>query len=748
MTIKPTKAEPHLRDYLRPLFVNAWMLAGIFTAAVVGTALFVFTTTPVYRAETVLLIEPNKANITDIKAGYDPGIAGELARREFFETQYQLLLSRDVLERTFQAMGFDKFDEFKEEEDPVEAFKELFDVEPVKRSRLVRVKFDWTGPELSAKTVDYLVNAYIADFRSRTLGVTGTGLDSLRAKVAELRPKVEAKSGELQQFVAKSDVVSLDKTQNIVVDRLSELSRDLSEVKRKRIEFESIHENMQQAFKRMEIEQLPEVASNPALRDLKLEYLKTKQDVSELGKRLGPRHPEVERANSRFKTVSDKLDQEMKYALSVVKSQVQRLGKQENELAKEMAAQEKKVLQLNKQAAKYNLLTDSYSNINETYNAMVKRIEEIEVNMAVGSKEDNIFVIEKARVPVKPVKPKKTLSLALACLMGLVLGAGACYFIEYLDTTVKDKEEIEGILGVPVIGYIPSLAGKLIPEQYRKGNRPIELYTVANDRSPLAEAFRSIRTALSFAAAGKGLRVIQVTSAVPSEGKTLASINVAISLARAEKNVLLIDADMRKPRVHKVFGFKNAVGLSNLLAAGDHLEAERAIHTIEPIPRLSVLCSGVIPPNPAELLGSEAMKRLLAELGRRYDAIVIDTPPVVNVTDSVVLSELVDGTILVVRAFSTQRKLIEIAREQLSHAKARVVGFVLNNANVPSRGYAYYSYDYYKQSGYYAAEPGEGRHGARKSPGPRRLLPRLFARKEKRAVPDGDAEATSRRAKT
>lgn len=708
MTALPKKAEPHLKDYLRPLFVNIWVLAGIFTAIVVGTALYVFTKTPVYRAETVLLIEPSKANITDIKGGgYDPGIGGELARREFFETQYQLLVSRDILERAFQTMGFDKLEAFKDRADPIAAFRKLVIVEPVKRSRLVRVKFEWTDPELAARTVDFIVNTYIADYRSRTLGVTGTGLDSLRAKVEELRPKIEAKSGELQQFVAKSDVVSLDKTQNIIVDRLSEMSKSLSEVKRKRIEYESIYENMLQALKRMEVEQLPEVASNPALRDLKLEYLKTKQDVIELGKRLGPKHPEVERANSRFKTVSDKLDQEMKFALSAVKAQSQRLAKQENELTKEMEAQEEKVMELNKQAAKYSLLTDSYSNINETYNAMVKRIEEIEVNMAVGTKEDNIFVIEKARVPVKPVKPQKRVAVALACLIGLVLGGGVCYFIEYLDTTVKDKDEIEGILGAPVLGYIPALTGKNVSEQFRKGTVPIELYTVQNDRSPLAEAFRSVRTALSFAAVGKGMRRIQVTSSGPAEGKTLTSVNLAISLARAEKSVLLIDADMRKPRVHKIFGFNPSVGLSNLLAADDLKDAQRAIHVVAGIPKLRVLCSGVIPPNPSELLGSAAMARLLEGLGRYFDAIVIDTPPVVNVTDAVVLSKLVDGTIMVVRAFSTQRNMLETAKEQLAQANAKVIGFVLNNVSVPSRGYSYNSYYYYKQSGYYATETQE-----------------------------------------
>lgn len=731
MAIAPAKAEPHLKDYLRPLIVNIWVLAGILLAAVVGTAFYVFTRTPVYRAETVLLIEPSKVNITDIKGGgYDPGIGGELARREFFETQYQLLVGRDILERAYQALGFDKLELFAKQEDPVAAFRKLFAVQPVKRSRLVRVTFEWTDPELAARTVDFLVNTYIADFRSRALGVTGTGLESLRAKVEELRPKIEAKSGELQQFVANSDVVSLDKTQNIIVDRLGEMSKNLSEVKRKRIEYQSIYENMQQALKRMEIEQLPEVASNPELRDLKLEYLRTKQDVSELGKRLGPRHPEVERANSRFKTVSDKLDQEMKFALSAVKAQSQRLAQQENELTREMQAQEAKVMQLNKQAAKYSLLSDSYSTINETYNAMLKRIEEIEVNMAVGSKEDNIFIVEKARVPVKPVKPRKRQALALACLLGTALGGAACYFIAYLDTTVKDKDEIAGILGAPVLGYIPALAGKLVSEQYRRGKKPIELYTVTNDRSPLAEAFRSVRTALNFAGAGKGLRRIQVTSSVPSEGKTLTSINLAISLARADKNVLLIDADMRKPRIHKVFGLNPDPGLSDLLAAGDLKDAQRAIHPAAGIPRLRVLCAGVIPPNPAELLGSEAMTKLLDGFGRYFDAIVIDTPPVVNVTDSLVLSRLVDGTVMVVRAFVTQRKLIELAKEQMAHADVKLIGFVLNNASVPTRGYSYHSYDYYKQSGYYAMEQPEQQPDRREVSGLRRLW-RRFSERDK-----------------
>jgi capsular exopolysaccharide synthesis family protein len=630
-------------------------------------------------------------------------MGGSLARREFYETQYQLILGRDLLERTFEKFEMGGRKEFREEMDPVKEFRKRFKVTPVRRSRLVKVSFDWKDPEVAARVVDFQVDGYITDYRNRTFGVTTSGLTSLREKADELRPKVEAKSREVQRFLASADMVSLEKTENIIIERLQGLNQSLTEMEKKRIEYESVYNSIRQTIEEdRPIDDVPEVALNQAIRDLKLEYVRARQDLSELAKRFGPNHPEVKNTVARLKTTRDKLVQEMQSTLASAKANFDRSVVQEREMRAELEAQEERVMQLNKQSARYVLMTDSYDTLKKTYNALIQRIEEIEVTMAAGSRDDNIFVVNRPRVPVEPVWPKKGLLFSAACVAGLTLGMTLCFFLDYLDTTVKTKEDVERILAVPLIGYIPTLKGRAISRKYRRTRKPVELMPVQMGRSPLAEAFRSIRTAMVFSAVNGEFKCVQVVSSVPQEGKTLTSVNLAVAVARAGKRVLLIDADLRKPRVHKVFEVPMNPGLTDVLAGEGNLETKDVIREFREIPTLHYLPSGVIPPNPAELLASDRMKSVVAKLKTEYDQIIFDTPPSTIVTDGVIVSGLAQGTIVVVRAFSTQAHMLEQTREVLSQAKAKIIGAVLNNVDMPKRGY-YYSAYYYKKSGYYGA---------------------------------------------
>lgn len=701
--MKAVIEEVHLRDYLRVLLVHRWIFAGVLVLVMASVSLYVFLKTPEYRAEGILLIEPTKLNLTEFKGIYDPTLqmGGAMARREFYETQYELIVSRDLLEQTFEKFAFGQHEKFREAKDAIKDFRKLFDVNPVRRSRLVTVSFDWTDPELAARVLDHQMEAYITDYRNRNYGVTTTGLNALREKAEELRPKVEAKSSEIQRFVANAEVVSLEKTENIIIDRLRDISRSLAEVERKRMEYESIYSNIQQAVRDdRSIADMPEVAMNQAIRDLKLEYIRLQQDLSELAKRFGPNHPEVRTTVARLKTTKAKLKQEIGRTLASAKANLDRIQRQERDLRADMEAQEKRVMGLNKQSARYSLMQDSYGTLRKTYNALVKRIDEIEVTMAAGSREDNIFIINHPRVPVEPVRPRKALSLALALVASLFSGGALCFLIEYLDTTVKTKEDLQRIVDAPLIGYIPALEKKEISRQYRKSKQSIELVPVEFGRTPLAEAFRSIRTALSFSASNGESRCLQVTSAMPSEGKTITSVNLAIAVARSGKRVLLIDADMRKPRIHGIFRISSKPGLSNVLADHGVKDISDTIKRFEKLPTLHVMPSGVIPPNPAELLASDRMTKLIETVKGNYDQIIIDTPPVGIVTDGVVVAGMVQATVLVVRAFSTHRHILSQSLDTLAHAGARVVGVVFNYVDMPRRGYYYSSY-YYQKSGYY-----------------------------------------------
>lgn len=696
--------KPHLKDYLGVLISRRWILIGTFFLVVLCTAVWVFVQTPIYRAKAMVLIEPATVNLTEFKGVHDPtltSMGGELSRREFLETQYKLIVSHPTLEKAFLQFGFGSMDEFRKLKEPLESFTRLFGVSPVRRSRLVMVTFNWKDPELAARVLDYVIEEYITEYRRRTLGVTKGGLEALRDKSAEIRPKVEAKANELQQFMVANDMVSLEKTQNIIVDRLKDLNTKLAEAETIKFECESIYANIRQALKdNRSPEEMPEIAGSAAVRDLKLELIRSRKEYNDIIGRFGPNHPEVANAKAGLAAIEEKMSDEMDIVLASSRARLDRARRQAANLERELQAQEQRVLSYNKVSVQYNMLKENYEAVNKAYKAIVKRIEEIEISMAAGSRDDNIFIIMPPKVPVKPAKPRKKASLALAGVVGMIIGIGLSFFIEYFDTTIKTKNETEKLLGAPVLGYVPALTGR----EYRRGkDKPDkELAAIDKPRSSLAESFRSIRTALSFVNLNKGLQHLLVTSPSPMEGKTLVSVNLAITLAQDGKKVLLVDADLRKARLHKVFRMERNPGLSNLLVNNDVKKLTDTVRPMQQLRNFYFLPCGPPPPNPSELLGTNRMKELISEMDENFDVVIFDTTPVINVADALILCNYLGNAVIVLRSFSTQRELARRTAELVTQAQGRILGVVLNNADAPKG--AYYSHDYYYQQRYYGEE--------------------------------------------
>ena len=309
--------------------------------------------------------------------------------------------------------------------------------------------------------------------------------------------------------------------------------------------------------------------------------------------------------------------------------------------------------------------------------------------------------------------PRKKAYLFMGGLIGLVLAVGGCFLLDYLDTTVRTREDVEQLLGLPVLGYVPTLAAEARGRQSNgQTNRGRDFLAIEEPHSILAESFRSIRTALSLSGNGqRGTVLIAVTSPSPQEGKSIVSINLALALARAGKKVLLVDADMRKPRLHKTFEINPHPGLSNLLAGQRDVRLDLAVRATD-VANLSLLPSGPIPPNPAELLDSPMLGQLLGSLPPELDYVIFDTPPAGNVTDAVILSARVHRTILVVRSFRTQKNVLNRTAQMLQLAHGAAKSVILNNADVPRGAYGYYDSYYYYQSRYYYY--GEGKEKKRR----------------------------------
>ncbi len=688
----------HLKDYIRVLIARRWIVISAVTLAVLGMATYVLTATPEYRAKATLLIEPSAIKLMEFSDVYDPtlsGMTGEIARREFYATQHTLILSRQLLEKTFEKFNFSRFEEFSDATDPIDKFGEYFHVAPVRGTRLVDVTFDWKDPKLASKVLAYHVDSYILSYRQRSLGVSLGGIDTLKRKSVELKPRVEEASDKLQKFMVENNMVSLEESQNIVVERLKEISKNLTITENDRIKYKSVIDNISNALKvRGTLKDIPEVADSKIIQHLKVEYIQAKKELEDLSERFGVNHSEVKAVSARLGAISRKMTSEMRSIMVSAQAQLERAEKQTTDLKEELAKQEKNVLELNSIAGKYNLLKEAHETLRATYQTIDKRVKEIEISLAAGSQHDNIFIIQSPEVPLEHENPKRLQLMFTAIVTGALAGILLAFFIDYLDTSLKTKEETEKLLDSPVIGFVPGIDKSAEQNGSVSSTTTGYLHALNNPRSATTESFRSIRTALEFTHINSELKTFLVTSASPSEGKTFISLNIAIAMVKAGKKVLLVDADLRRPRLHKVCGTALVPGLSNLLAKGETAGVlrERALD----LSNLTLIPAGDVPPNPAELLGSLRMKEFIETMNRKFDIVIVDTPPTVMFTDASILCKYISSAILVVRSFSTQRDYAKAAKESITQSRETKLGVVLNNADAPYDGYYSYTSDYHK----------------------------------------------------
>jgi capsular exopolysaccharide synthesis family protein len=346
-------------------------------------------------------------------------------------------------------------------------------------------------------------------------------------------------------------------------------------------------------------------------------------------------------------------------------------------------------LEVNKKEIDYNKLKREADNNASLYGMILKRLKETDLTGML--KSNNVRRLDNALVPKVSIKPRVKFNILIAMLIGFIGGLGLAFFFEYLDNTIKTQEDIERVLGLTFLGFIPTI---VVDEASSESDERVmkDLYLFSHPKSNAAEACRSIRTNIMFVTPDKPARTLLFTSAGPQEGKSITATSVAISMALSGNKTILIDGDMRKPRIHRSFGLENISGLSSCIIGGTDLDSAIQSTTV---PNLHVLPCGPIPPNPAELLHTEGFKSVLTQLMNKYDKVIFDSPPVIAVTDAVIMSRMMDGVILVIKSAKTSRDM------------ARIIGSVLNDLDFEDRGYRYYYYYYYRRYGYYYGEKGE-----------------------------------------
>lgn len=688
-----TQSELHLMDYLA-VVLQRWPVAlGIFILVAVLTVLYTWTRTPRYTATSRLLLESRGVNLTAMRDAYDQG---RLAQDDIMQTHIQLLTSPRVMEAVLQSGILSKAPGFLESMNPVQKLTKMVKATPAKAGYVLDVSVENEDPELAAQIVNTVVESYLARNRERRLNISDGGIVELRKKAEELRTRLAEQSATLQSFMESNRMVSFEDAQNIVVDRLKGLNKNLMAAEPLRMQAESRYLTAKKVLEEgadsaISIESIPGVQESPRINSIKSELTRLQQQYSDVRDRLGKEHQQIKSLTAQIDALNTQLALETQSIVAGLKGKYEQALAEETMLREELERQEAEVLRFNDLSSRYNILKQSRDSLQTTYNAIIQRIDELDVTRISGQ-GDNITVESWAEVPQVPSWPSKKKMLLLGFFFGALLAIGFCFFLDYMDTTIKTETDVRTYIGQAILGGIPSAEDESGDDS---GN--YDLYSVDNPRSNFAESFRTIRTALAFTSADSALRALAVTSVFPSEGKSLIAINLAIAYANVGKRTLIIDTDMRKPRLQHVFPGGGKLGIADLLAADNQLDPGSLVHPT-PVDNLFYLPAGTIPPNPVELLDSSRFDALLARLKSDFEMIILDAPPSLSMADAMILGKRTDGILLVARAFSTNKFAARQVAQKFQAARVRILGVLLNNVDAPSEGYySYYShYSYYK----------------------------------------------------
>lgn len=576
--------------------------------------------------------------------------------------------------------------------DFLEAYMDKLDIMPVSRTRLVKIAFSTPDPELAARVANAHARAYLRqglELRSRA---NSEALQFLEEKLADLKERVEKSEAALNRYRRDRGIISLDNRENIVVDRLADLNKRLTEAEADRIALEA-HVRL---IRKQEYDALPAVLDNRLVQTLKGDLARLEGEHADLATKFKPGYPELDQLRAKMEQTKRRLQQEIHRTVEGIKSAHAAAKQKEDELRTRMERQKTAALGLKDASVEYAILAREVDTNRQLYDSVLQRLKEMQV--AAALRASNVSVIDPAVAPLRPARPNRKLSLGLGAVIGLIGGIGLAFFVEHLHNTLKTPQDVERYLHLQSLGMVPDFrrlarqpqavaATAMAVQPYDPATLHPSFVLAHGPFSLVTEAYRALRTALLLTQVERPCTTLLVTSAVHGEGKTVTTVNTAAMLAQMGLRVLVIDADLRCASCHTVLGVDNTVGLAEVLTG--QCTPEAAIQTTA-LGHLSVMSSGTPPPNPTELVASEPMRDTLRALQPHYDYILIDSPPVMPASDAVMLATRVDGVVLVTNARQTPRQVTRDAYTRLQATRATILGVVLNRLQLRASAYAYY----------------------------------------------------------
>jgi polysaccharide biosynthesis transport protein len=590
----------------------------------------------------------------------------------------------------------------------VNALHRSLNVQLVPKTEIIEIHFRSKDPNLAADITNSVATTYIEhNFQTKYRSTLQTA-DWLTKQLDDLKKNAESAQENLIAYQKKTGILGTDETHNIIIDKLGDLNKQLSQAEGDRI--------LKEARFRIAMTENPEliasIAPESVLGALYKQRSEMRAQYAQMAAKYGAAYPRVVQLQSQLNELDSAIGDEITKVGEAVHAEYKTALKSEEMLKTSFDKQKQEAYKLNEDAIQYAIMRRDVESSRDLYEGLLKKLKE--AGIMAGLKSSNINIVDPASVPIEPVEPRIPLNIALGCLGGLVFGMALAFVVENVDSSIRTPEDIETYCSLPSLGVIPSVAvngttakngHKALAAGVRQFIPPV---TVEQRNSGTAEAFRALRTSLLLSSPGTPPQVIMVTSAVMQEGKTFTALNLAVVLAQTGQSVLLVDSDMRRPAVNKYLGIPMNRGLSACLAGTEDPDA--VVLKVEEVAGLNIVTAGHMPPYPSEMLASEAMPRLIRHWREHYRYIVVDTPPVLAVTDAVVCAGIADVVVLIARSEQTGRQSLVRARDLLRKVRANIAGVVVNDLSFNSVDYRQY-YGHYGsayQSYYHHSDNGNG----------------------------------------
>ena len=755
--VKINKKEIDLLDFWRIALKRKWLILVLTAIILLLGGLYTINSVPLYSASATILIEDVSSNVMSMEDLFKFGYG---YRGPYFNTQLRLLRSRSLSERVAKRMKLASRPELTEimapkrslvqnakhfilkwiiplrkepeedsgfvvERDPDAGLSYLIQgglvVDAIEDTKLIAVSHVFPQPVLAADIVNAVVDEFIDFSVEMRYEATRQASEFLTDQISITREDLAAKEKELQKYGEEKNLLFLNARESTVVSKFAELNRAYTAAQISRINNEATYREL----RNIDIDSMHQNVNNAIVSALKGQYIQLKVDYNLKSKIYQPDYPEMMSLQTKLNSVRAELESEIQKARGAALSELKTTNEKENSLKRVFEEQKLEVSKMNSNAILYNSLRIEVENKRSLLNSLDAQQNEALVSARLkGLKTSNIKVIDRALVPGAPFSPNKKRTMILALLMGLIFGVGFAFFVDYLDNTVKGPEEIERLVGLPALGIIPMISSNNSKKNYPYYSNYRSSYSYAEEnpeerekigeiknielinhlfpKLAVSEDYRTVRTSILFSHADSPPRTIAFTSSFPQEGKTATVTNIAISFSQLEKKVLLIDCDLRKPRLHKVFEARNRIGLSSYLIGISSIENAIQETSVE---NLWLLPSGPHPPNPAELINSKKMEELLEITKSKFDIVFIDTPPVLAVIDPVILCSISDAVVFVLKEGKTNRRPLFKAVDEIKRAKGQILGIIYNEVRLTKRGYYspyYQNYQlYYYEDGAY-----------------------------------------------